>query len=268
MNAGTRFGSRVTAGLALCGIDLGQVRSTVGGARWYRDDLRRWKELAGSTPEFALGRPFPMLGDRVAGAGNASGHYFHQDLLVAQRVAALEPRRHVDVGSRIDGFVAHVAAFRHIDVVDIRPLGVEVPNIGFVRADLMAGIPAELVGSTDSLSCLHALEHFGLGRYGDPLDPDGHRKGLASLAALLEPGGRLHLGVPIGPQRVEFNAHRVFSVAHLLDLVAPDFTLDRISYVDDAGALVRDADPEQGRRDNWGCHYGCGIAELVRRAPT
>jgi hypothetical protein len=33
-------------------------------------------------------------------------------------------------------------------------------------------------GYCDSLSCLHALEHFGLGRYGDPIDPRGHEKGI------------------------------------------------------------------------------------------
>jgi len=53
-----------------------------------------------------------MLTDRFDPGGDASGHYFHQDLIVARRIFERDPRKHVDVGSRIDGFVAHLAVFR------------------------------------------------------------------------------------------------------------------------------------------------------------
>ena len=62
----------------------------------------------------------------------------------------------------------------------------------------------------DSLSCLHAIEHFGMGRYGDRVDLDGHVKGFRSLCAILKPGGLLDFSVPIGPDRIDFNASRVF----------------------------------------------------------
>ena len=80
----------------------------------------------------------------------------------------------------------------------------------------MSEIPPGLAESTDSLSCLHALEHFGLGRYGDPVDYDGYLKGFDNLYRILKPGGRLYFSVPMGPQRIEFDAHRVFSMAYLL----------------------------------------------------
>ena len=91
----------------------------------------------------AAGRPFrlrfsmPCLKDRYEDSGSARGHYFHQDLLVARRVFARNPERHMDVGSRVDGFVAHVAAFREIEVFDIRPMSVTVPGIRFRQMDLM-----------------------------------------------------------------------------------------------------------------------------------
>ena len=65
---------------------------------------------------------------------------------------------HVDVGSRVDGFVAHVAAFRPIQVVDIRRLSNTVPNVTFLQADFMSTLPDSLVACCDSLSCLHALD--------------------------------------------------------------------------------------------------------------
>lgn len=203
----------------------------------------------------------PMLDDADDNAGAASGHYFHQDLLVATRIFQAAPRRHIDVGSRIDGFVAHVAAFRRIEVLDIRPLKPLVhANIEFRQADLMAGTGVD-EAVCDSLSCLHALEHFGLGRYGDPLDPQGHRKGFDNLCRLLEPGGTLYLSVPIGASAVHFNAHRVFAPTEPLAWAQGRLDLVAFDHVDDAGELHLGGDPSRVS----GLDYGCGIYTLKRR---
>ena len=83
---------------------------------------------------------YPLLNDYTDSAGTASGHYFHQDLLVAQYIHEKKPKRHLDVGSRIDGFVAHVASFRKIEILDIRSIPKsEHPNIIYAQADLMNG---------------------------------------------------------------------------------------------------------------------------------
>ena len=177
----------------------------------------------------------------------------------------MNPRRHLDVGSRIDGFVAHVASFRKIEILDIRPMTVSIPNVVFRQANLMEA-PPDLRGCTDSLSSLHAIEHYGLGRYGDPLDPRGHERAIRSLWAILEPGGVLHLSFPIGPARVEFNAQRVFSLGLALGLLEPLFTVAQFSYVDDNGALVADARlTTDVVQTNAGCWLGCGIFELRKK---
>jgi len=62
------------------------------------------------------------------------------------------------------------------------------------------------------------MEHFGLGRYGDPVNYDGYLLGLNNLYQILKIGGKLYFSVPIGPQRIEFDAHRVFSLSYLLEL--------------------------------------------------
>ncbi len=204
----------------------------------------------------------PCLTDRRHSSGVASGHYFHQDLLVARRVFETSPRRHLDIGSRIDGFVAHVAVFRPIEVVDVRELHADVTNILFQQADITRGAPADWIAQFDSISCLHALEHFGLGRYGDCIDVDGHRKGLSTIASLLAPGGRLYLSVPMGSTRVEFNAHRIFHVRELIDWVEEQFEVERLSYVDDRGRLHEGASIQEGKANNFGCEYGCAILEL------
>lgn len=174
---------------------------------------RYWAERrvfagAGGTVE-----TWPCLLDRDAEAAHL-GEYFWQDLHVARRIIDANPRRHIDVGSRIDGFIAHLACVRPVEVFDIRPLAARIPNVRFRQWDLMN--PGALAETADCVSCLHTLEHVGLGRYGDPLAPEGWRAALAHLAALVAPAGRLWLAVPVGRARVAFNAHRVFDARVLL----------------------------------------------------
>ena len=208
----------------------------------------------------------PCLHDRNAESGVASGHYFHQDLLVAQRIYDRSPEVHVDVGSRVDGFVAHVAVFREIIVLDIRPGPSSVRNMTFVQKDLTK-LDSSMLECCDSLSSLHALEHFGLGRYGDEVDLDGYVKGFEALTSMLKPEGILYLSVPIGRERIEFNGQRVFSNRRILDLASSSFELIGFSYVDDAGDLhetdISDATALAVDRQ---LEYGCGIFELRKRA--
>lgn len=250
----------------MIGFDPFAGIQTLRGLGWYRRDYRELKRQAAlSKFHFPFARPFPCLTEKNDQSGSAQGHYFMQDLLVASRIHELNPRRHVDVGSRVDGFVAHVASFREIEVLDIRPMDTRIPGVKFRQADLMK-LDSELRGCTDSLSCLHTIEHFGLGRYGDPIDFDGFDKGLRNLHAILEPGGVFHFSTPIGPQRIEFNAHRVFSPRFLVDYFQPDFEIRRFGYLDDTGGWhpeVQLDDP--GFATDFGCRYGCAILELVKK---
>jgi hypothetical protein len=161
----------------------------------------------------------PCLYDRYEEGGTTKSEYFWQDLLVARAIYDANPSKHVDIGSRVDGFVAHVASFRDCEVFDVRPISTVVPGVIFSQADLMdpASLPiTEGGGYCDSLSCLHAIEHFGLGRYGDPLNPQGYQRGIANMAQLLNSGGIFYLSTPIGQERVEFNANWVFDPRSIL----------------------------------------------------
>jgi hypothetical protein len=55
-----------------------------------------------------------------------------------------------------------------------------------------------------------SLEHDGLGRYGDPLNPFGDLESLARIRCLLKPGGILFFGVPSAQDAVVWNAHRLY----------------------------------------------------------
>jgi len=177
--------------LSSWGIDGRKMFYKVKGTRPIRDERKeyeRQRQASSSPSQFPITKAYPIFEDRFSSAGEASGHYFHQDLYVAREIYKRNPNRHVDVGSSIYGFVSHVASFRPIEVLDIRPLENVVEGISFIRQDIMI-IGPTLESSTDSLSCLHSLGHFGLGRYNDPVDYFGWQKELESLTSMLERGG-------------------------------------------------------------------------------
>jgi SAM-dependent methyltransferase len=216
------------------------------------DDFKRWVLM-------------PTLADRFDSAGIMSGHYYHQDLYIAREIYKTMPQKHVDIGSRIDGFVAHVASYRSLEVFDIRQITSSDPQIIFKQNDLMGEIEAKYLGYTDSISCLHTIEHFGLGRYGDNIALDGHLKGLDNIYQILKKNGIFYFSTPIGPQRIEFNAHRVFSISYLLSYFNNKYQLIKFAYVDDLGHLHTDVDLNKEVIDgNCGCDYGCGIFILKK----
>jgi hypothetical protein len=109
------------------------------------------------------------------------------------------------------------------------------------------------------------LEHFGLGRYGDPVNYDGYLLGLDNLWKILKKGGKFYFSVPIGPQRIEFNAHRVFSVGFLLECFSGKYHIDQFSFVDDQGDLHENTSiTDTETKSNFNCVSGCGIFEMTK----
>ena len=244
---------------------MAKIVKSLRGLSFYLRDLKELKKQKGTDSTFYFGKRRPILDERFDVSGIMSGHYFHQDLLVARKIFNANPQRHIDIGSRTDGFVAHVAAFREIEVFDIREQHSKVKNIVFKKADLTQ-LPPELINYTDSISSLHAIEHFGLGRYGDTIDYFGYLKAIQNITKILQVGGKFYFSVPIGEQRIEFNAHRVFAVQYLLDLFKDTFILNSFSYVDSKGDLFENVElTPSGIASNFDCHYGCGIFELTKR---
>ncbi len=226
---------------------------------WFWKTYGQWQRAAPPEWRARLAELKPMLQDRHAPAGSAQGHYFLQDLWAAQRVWRLRPEEHVDVGSRVDGFVAHVASFCPVKYVDIRPLRTGVPGLTGVQGSVCELPFADQ--SVRSLSCLHVIEHIGLGRYGDPLEPQGWLRGLAELQRVLAPGGQLLLGTPCGRSRVVFHAHRVFDPAQIAAAL-PELQLQEFSLIRDGAATAwQERVPLAAARD---LDYGCGLFVWAR----
>jgi SAM-dependent methyltransferase len=231
-----------------------------------RKDLKVLKSQAKmSSVKFPVTRLKPCYKDQKDNAGTLPFHYFFQDLYVSKRIYQNRPKKHVDIGSRIDGFVAHVASYREIEIYDIRPMDVLIPNVKFTQADLM-NLSENDYECTDSISCLHALEHFGLGRYGGNICFEGYLQGFQNIYNMLKKGGKFYFSVPMGHQRIEFHAHRVFSIQYLLKMINPYYTIENFSYVDDKNRFHENITiSEENLANNFGCRYGCAIFELTKK---
>lgn len=211
--------------------------------------------------EFKITSLLPILSDRNDFAGDSKGVYFKQDLIVSEKIFRKKPINHIDFGSRVDGFISNIATFMKVDVSDIRGLKSDFKNIDFKKMDLTENLTNKL--KYDSVSCLHALEHFGLGRYGDPINPNGHLIGFKNILSFLSEDGLLYFSTPIGKKSLLFNAHRIFSIKYLIDMFE-DNNLECVEFdfIDDYGKIHLDADLTLGIDDNFNLSYGCGIFVL------
>lgn len=214
----------------------------------YISHWRRFRSMSGEYLRFS--DSYPCLADWVS-ATPFDPHYLYQGGWLARRIAAARPRLHVDVGSSVQTLSVLSAQVPTV-FVDYRPLNARLDNLSCVGGNVISLPFAD--ASLQSLSCMHVIEHIGLGRYGDPLDPAGAAKAAGELQRVLAPGGKLYLTAPVGRERVCFNAHRVFS-PHTFQKLMPSLTLTEFSWVGDDGAFH-----ERGEQiDAAGLDYGCGL---------
>ena len=191
-----------------------------------------------------------MLTDFHAQAGSADGHYFWQDLICARWINQQNPETHFDVGSRVDGFIAHLLSFREVIQLDIRENHSSIPGLKILIGDAQTNL-SNLGRKFSSVSSLHSIERFGLGRYGDKVEPDGHIAGLRNIADLVEDGGLLYISFPIGKFTIEFNAQRILDPLFPLD-VLEDFELIDFVIIPWKGQPILNSSPREVDKNLWG----------------
>lgn len=259
MNA-TKFVRKVHNLLEIYGIDGQKFVDSARNTPRFLSTLIEYRKKSEITNSFRLSarQITPILHEFGSQAGTASGHYFYQDLWAARKIYGARPSKHLDIGSSINGFVTHLLTFMSVTVIDIRPLQTTVTGLTFIQADA-TDLAWVKDNSVESLSSLHAIEHFGLGRYGDPVDPDACFRAMRAIARVLRPGGRLYFSVPIGVEQVNFNAHRVFAPQTVLDAL-PGLQLVSFAAVDDNDQFSPVATPESFAN----AQFACGLFELTK----
>lgn len=211
-------------------------------------DWRAYRKMESAEP-IKLKDSYPCLFDNTENF-SPGNHYFYQDIWAFTKIYNSRAPLHIDVGSKAE-FIGFVTAVANVEFVDIRPL--DAPYLKNFKS--IAGSVLEMPyedSSIQSLSCLHVAEHIGLGRYGDPLDPLGTKKAAAELTRCLARGGNLYFSLPIGNNRLCFNAHRIHSGSRILEYFS-GLTLLEFCIYDDKKRFIENTDPKIAENAKFAC---------------
>ena len=196
---------------------------------------------------------YPCINDKTD-TTDIDPHYIYHTAWASRIIAKIKPEYHVDISSYIY-FSTLVSAFIPIKFYDYRPAKLILSNLTSEVANLL-NLPFEN-NSIKSLSCMHVVEHIGLGRYGDPLDSEGDLKAINELKRVLAKGGSLLFVVPIGQPKIMFNAHRIYSYAQIINYFS-EFSLEEFAFIPDNGnetGLLYNPELKLVNQQNYGC--GC-----------
>lgn len=196
---------------------------------------------------------FPCVHDNTSETG-FDRHYVFHVAWACRVVKQINPKVHIDFSSSLH-FCTTLSAFIPVQFYDIRPANLDLDGLESLKGDLTKiEFPDNRV---ESLSCMHSVEHVGLGRYGDPIDYDGDLKAIRELKRVVRPGGSLLFVTPVGKSRIQFNAHRIYSYDQVMEYFS-GFDLKEFSLVPDNeadGGLIRNATKEMSDKQRYGC--GC-----------
>lgn len=205
------------------------------GLLWFWGDFSRYKRLPGSEP-LKIKDTWPALHERSSDH-ELDAQYFYVNAWAMRRIHLNRPGQHIDIGAQTI-LAGLLSATVPVTYIDYRALTVRLDGLTCVCGSIQA-LPYR-DNSIESLSCLHVAEHVGLGRYGDTLDPDGTRKACNELKRVLARDGNLYFAVPVGRERVCFNAHRVHAPETIIGYF-DELELMEFSGVNENGVFIDNA---------------------------
>ena len=181
---------------------------------WFFQQFTNFKKM-GINQNFIKLEYFPCLSDNLDHTP-LDPTYFFQDSWAAKKIYEIKPKHHYDVGSSAKT-IGILSQFVPITMIDIRPIELELENLYFQKGSILE-LPFK-DNSLESISSLCVVEHIGLGRYGDPLDPFGSEKAIEELKRVLKVEGVILFSVPVDDEnKIYFNAHRAFTRDYILEL--------------------------------------------------
>lgn len=194
---------------------------------------------------------FPCLEDKTYSTPFDKSYYY-QDAWASRKIFQRRPESVLNIGSTVlsSGIISQ---FVPTTFVDIRPVQVNLPGLTVVDGSIL-DLPFEDY-SQNFITSLCVMEHIGLGRYGDPIMPDGARRACAEINRVLTPGGEIVLSVPVGVPCIAYNAHRIFSKEQFLSYFPGYTVLDEVFLTPEpAGSEVLANLKEPGKFVVWVVH--------------
>lgn len=137
----------------------------------------------------------------------------------AGHLRAHRPGQILDIGS-YRHFILGLLAHYEVTTVDVRSRQARLQSETVITCDAKSiALPD---ASVDAVVTLCAIEHFGLGRYGDSFDPRADTLSLREIIRVLRPGGMCIMTTTItrGKPAIAFNAHRIYTKEWIYSLTA------------------------------------------------
>ena len=200
----------------------------------------------------------PTLNDRDPSTQSGAGQYFYQDIWALRHLASVQTAKSITTSARASmaSSARPPRSAKWSAGISARRIS-SCPILNFAQAAFCrCRCPITVL---NRCRCLHVAEHIGLGRYGDPLDPKGTENAIRELGRLLAPGGQLLFSMPIGRDRVEFNAQRVWDPRRPPSILS-ELKLAEFSAVADDDTFVQETSPEKF----VDAKYSCGLYRFVR----
>lgn len=216
----------------------------------FRKDKKQFEELNDNRFPLLTAEIRPLLNDKTS-TTVFDAHYVYHPAWAIRIVKRINPKVHIDISSSLH-FCANLSAFIPVHFYDYRPAILNLSQLKTSHANL-TNLHFEN-DSIESLSCMHTVEHIGLGRYGDLIDPKGDLKAIAELKRVCAIGGNLLFVTPIGKPRLQFNAHRIYSPQMIMEYF-DGFELIEFAYVSDNQEFIHSTNPSDARHQSYAC--GC-----------
>lgn len=210
-------------------------------------------------PEFVTYYEHACLNEDTANTG-FDPHYIYHVAWAIKKIFQTRPKAHFDVSSSL-GFCTAISAFTKTTFIDLRPAELKLDNLNCISCDLTDSKQWKH-RDIESLSCMHVVEHIGLGRYGDSLSVDSDILAMENLIIALSSGGRLLFVVPVGKAEIYFNAHRVYSASWIANFFSKSCHLNEFYLIPPFPQLAPMLNCDLSIADQF--TYACGCFEFIK----
>jgi len=221
--------------------------------KFFKDYRKYRSEYQGNYPI----RLLPILFDRIP-VTPFDPHYTYQAYWATSRIIQNGlPDIHIDISSQVS-YAAQLSALMPVVHLEFRSPSLRIESCSRISGDILNLPFAD--NSIMSLSCLHVIEHIGLGRYGDPVNCNGPWRAFSEIGRAMARKGRLFISVPIGKPAVYFNGCYVFNPRDVMEMFS-GFEVCEFSFVDDNGGFN-----EKGNmKDAEEMEYALGLFYFQKR---
>lgn len=219
--------------------------------RWFLSDYFTFrKKIADDRFVLSFSNRIPTLWEKTANTW-FDAHYIYHTAWAVSKVIQINPSKHIDISSTLY-FCTNLSATLPVEFYDYRPAQLNLPNLISKKGDL-TNLPFAN-DSVESISCMHTVEHVGLGRYGDPIDPQGDLVAINELKRVTSKGGALLFVAPVGKPKICFNAHRIYAYQQIIDCFE-GFSLQESALVTDNNDFLINPSVQEFDSQAYGC--GC-----------